>query len=911
MSGKREGDKVDMKWIFVALPTLAVVLGCTLLFWGLFGGGSPQGEAAISTNAEGNISSDGEGIQTNTGDNVTNDTEASSQDANGTTGSFSGAMGTSALNTGNLTETGNGYEGVEGTGDYNYGEALQLSLLFYELQRSGDLPEEVRCNWRGDSGLNDGSDEGLDLTGGWYDAGDHVKFNLPMSYSAAMLGWSLYEDPEAYEESGQLAYALSNLRWANDYFIRCHPEDNVYYYQVGNGGIDHSWWGPAEVMQMERPSYCVTADSPGSTVVAGTAASLAVSSIIFEERDAEYSELCLSHATSLYEFAKATKSDAGYTMAAGFYDSHSGFYDELAWAATWLYLATGEESYLSDAKEFYPQASQDYDWAHCWDDVHIGTALLLARITEENTYITAVQQHLDYWSVGTDSGERITYTPQGLAWLDNWGSLRYATTTAYIAAVYSEWDGCPEDKADIYWDFAVSQAGYALGDTGFSYLIGYGESFPQNPHHRTAQGSYCNNMNEPLEARHTLYGALVGGPGSNDDYTDEVSNYNTNEVACDYNAGFTGLMAKLYTRYHGQTRVDFGAVEPITVNELYVDGGINVEGTDFVEIKAYVYNVSAWPARVPENLELRYYIDLSEVYAAGGSASDIEVTTNYMQAGSAAGLMTWDEENHIYYLSIDFSDALLYPGGQEHYKKEIQVRLRNPGGVWDNSNDPSFAGLASGSVTLATGMGLYENGVLVFGSEPGAGEGAGQSVGTGGGNSSSSTGDNTTSLEGQASGTSGPVNATATNEAVAVTVEYTGMESNATSISGTLHIRNESDGSLDLSDLTVRYYFTNENQAALSFACYHAALNGANGSYQSVSGVNGSFSDFEGEDSDTVCEITFGQSQLLEEGGEVSINFCINHSDWSAFNTTNDYSLQDVEHIVILVENEEIFGVAP
>ena len=61
MSGKREGDKVDMKWIFVALPTLAVVLGCTLLFWGLFGGGSPQGEAAISTNAEGNISSDGEG----------------------------------------------------------------------------------------------------------------------------------------------------------------------------------------------------------------------------------------------------------------------------------------------------------------------------------------------------------------------------------------------------------------------------------------------------------------------------------------------------------------------------------------------------------------------------------------------------------------------------------------------------------------------------------------------------------------------------------------------------------------------------------------------------------------------------------------------------------------------------------
>ena len=65
--------------------------------------------------------------------------------------------------------------------DYNYGEALQKAIMFYEFQRSGKLPENTRNNWRGDSGLNDGADVGLDLTGGWYDAGDHVKFNLPMA----------------------------------------------------------------------------------------------------------------------------------------------------------------------------------------------------------------------------------------------------------------------------------------------------------------------------------------------------------------------------------------------------------------------------------------------------------------------------------------------------------------------------------------------------------------------------------------------------------------------------------------------------------------------------------------------------------------------------------------------------------
>ena len=47
---------------------------------------------------------------------------------------------------------------------FNYAEALQKSLLFYEAQRSGDLPASNRLNWRGDSGLQDGSDVGRDLT---------------------------------------------------------------------------------------------------------------------------------------------------------------------------------------------------------------------------------------------------------------------------------------------------------------------------------------------------------------------------------------------------------------------------------------------------------------------------------------------------------------------------------------------------------------------------------------------------------------------------------------------------------------------------------------------------------------------------------------------------------------------------
>ena len=73
-----------------------------------------------------------------------------------------------------------------------------------------------------------------------------------------------------------------------------------------------------------------------------------------------------------------------------------------------------------------------YKWAHCWDDVHNGACLLLAKITGKAIYTEAIEMHLDYWSVGYNGSTGITYTPKGLAWLDTWGALRYSTTTAFL-----------------------------------------------------------------------------------------------------------------------------------------------------------------------------------------------------------------------------------------------------------------------------------------------------------------------------------------------------------------------------------------------------------------------------------------------------------------------------------------------
>jgi endoglucanase len=611
---------------------------------------------------------------------------------------------------------------------YSYAEALQKALLFYELQRSGRLPADQRTNWRGDSGLNDGADVGLDLTGGYYDAGDHVKFNLPMAYSVAMLAWSVYEYPGAYEQTRELTTVLGAIRWASDYLMRCHPDDDRYYYQVGDGVLDHGWWGAAEVMQMDRPAFQVTRSASGSTVLAETAAALAAAATVLRASDSPYADQCIAHAASLYEFAATTQSDAGYTAASGFYDSSSGFYDELSWAAAWLYLATDDASYLDQAEAHVPDWPHEnqrdviaFGWGHCWDDVHYGAQLLLARITGKALYAESVERNLDFWTTGYD-GRRIPYTPKGLAWLSSWGSLRYATTTAFLASVWADSALCSPQRRQTYQQFARSQVDYALGSAGRSFLVGFGEDSPRHPHHRTAHGSWADSLTVPPEHRHTLVGALVGGPAQDDSYTDRIDDFTSNEVACDYNAGFVGALAGLTDRYGAEAVAPVDAVEAPTNDEYFVEAAVNAQGPNFIEIKAVVNNRSGWPARVEDALSLRYFFDVSEFVDHGATVADITLTMNYAEGATLTGPFPVAGSATAYSVSVDFSGTLIYPGGQPFFHKEAQFRISAPQNTtyFDPSNDGSFAGVSNdpSSPARSSRLPLYRDGVLLAGEEP-------------------------------------------------------------------------------------------------------------------------------------------------------------------------------------------------
>ena len=416
-----------------------------------------------------------------------------------------------------------GASGLARAQPFNYAEALQKSEFFYEAQRSGALPANKRVLWRGDSGLRDGADVGHDLTGGWYDAGDHVKFGLPMAGSATMLAWGIVEYRQGYVAAGQLDFALANLRWATDYFIKAHTAPHELWGQVGVGGTDHAWWGPAEVMQMARPSAKISESCPGSDLAGETAAALAAASIAFRPTDPAYADTLVLHARQLYEFAdqfRGKYSDC-ITDAAGFYQSFSGFNDELVWGAAWLFRATGDNVYLDKAQAGYVNLSnqqqtsvKSYKWTHAWDDKSYGSYVMLAKLLPNvQQYQNDAQRWLNWWTVGGTAlgadGTHVNVSPGGQAVLDQWGSLRYAANTAFVAMNYSDWlksSGTDTTRATTYHDFGVKQINYALGanPANRSYMVGFGTNPPINPHHRTGHGSWTDSLTSPTNNRHVL-----------------------------------------------------------------------------------------------------------------------------------------------------------------------------------------------------------------------------------------------------------------------------------------------------------------------------------------------------------------------------------------------------------------------
>ena len=108
-------------------------------------------------------------------------------------------------------------------------------------------------------------------------------------------------------------------------------------------------------------------------------------------------------------------------------------------------------------------------------------------------------------------------------------------------------------KTETYIKYAEQQIDYMLGDSGQSFVVGFGKKYPRQPHHKAsacpsppAQCSWETFKDISRANPHLLLGALVGGPSAPDDYyKDDRTDYVMAEVTLDYNAGFQSAVAGL------------------------------------------------------------------------------------------------------------------------------------------------------------------------------------------------------------------------------------------------------------------------------------------------------------------------------------------------------------------------------
>ncbi|CAG5120475.1 unnamed protein product, partial [Candidula unifasciata] len=420
-------------------------------------------------------------------------------------------------------------------GAKDYKDALAKSILFYDAQRSGKLPANNPIPWRGDSALKDC------VVGGWYDAGDHVKFGLPLSSAATVLSWSLVKYKDAYVASGQLDNMFDMIKWAYDYFLAAwNAQKQELVVQVGDGDLDHKFWGRPEDMTMNRPCYTVNKTKPGSDVASGTAAALAAGSIAYKDNgDASYAAKLLDAAKSLYSFAKSNR---GVFEGQAYY-TDTADNDEMCEGAMWLYKATNDNQYLEDAKSY---SDLEVAWGYGWENKMVGCQALIYEATKNESYRDVLERHFtEVWFPGGD----VDYSPCGFAWRTKWGSARHTANTAFIALIVADLGIIPDQTRK----WAVEQINYLLGDNShdggcFSYEIGYGSKYPLRPHHRAAScptppASCEGALDSPAPSPHVLNGALVGGPEADDSYTDIRTDYVLNEVALDYNSGFQGALS--------------------------------------------------------------------------------------------------------------------------------------------------------------------------------------------------------------------------------------------------------------------------------------------------------------------------------------------------------------------------------
>lgn len=422
----------------------------------------------------------------------------------------------------------------------------------------------------------------LDVTGGWYDAGDHGKYvvnggiSLWTLLNAHETGGEVFRDgSQKIPETGNgVSDLLDEARFEMEFLLRMQvPEGTRARVPVGQpkpAAPGRPQWerGPADFAEIDAGgmAHQKVADRnwtalpmppqddpeerllypPTTAATLNLAATAAQCARIWRGIDDAFAARCLAAAERAWKAAQrnpqvfATNS---FTGSGGYGDGDVS--DEFYWAAVELFATTGEGAYRKAVRSspHFARITAEPGWP---STAPLGTITLATVKTDlsaeelrrlSGAIVVAADAFL---ADEKTNGFRIPYGAANYPW----GSNSNLLNRAMLLALAHDFTGEAKYRAGV-----IDAADYVLGrnPTGHSYVSGYGARSMRNPHHRFWAKSLDPKLPDPPP------GALSGGPNTtamSDDvakamqgkcapqrcWADDVRSYALNEVAINWNA---------------------------------------------------------------------------------------------------------------------------------------------------------------------------------------------------------------------------------------------------------------------------------------------------------------------------------------------------------------------------------------
>jgi hypothetical protein len=357
-----------------------------------------------------------------------------------------------------------------------YNGLADTLLQFFKVQRCGytdPLLHKV-CHIADASGLIYGGNVNnkiVDVTGGWHDAGDYVKFLNTTAFATYMLLFSYEFDPVKFssdKNNNNIPDILEEAKVGLDWMLRCYYEETKLITQVQNlRDHDVGWRMPEDdPLGFDRPAFT----GIGKNLIGIYSATMALASRIWMDKInyPDFANKCLAAAENLYALKnKVPDIDSSGT---GMYLDKT-FIGKLSLGAVELYLTTKKTSYLEEAAAYADSAKSDYWWS--WGDVNSLADFKLGKIIPR--FGNYIKNNLDEFN--KNKKKNLFGKGTDLTWGTNVTLLGISLQNI----LYKKLTG---DKS--YDSLETYQRDFILGRNawGISFISGIGNNYTKNFHHQ-------------------------------------------------------------------------------------------------------------------------------------------------------------------------------------------------------------------------------------------------------------------------------------------------------------------------------------------------------------------------------------------------------------------------------------------